>query len=103
MNQELFALFFDCLEPKTLAYIARDLTERLEDWQHYPEDAPVEAQQQALARLVEAIRKLGNDLTVGAEPDFRQLLEQAREELQAEDWSSQRDRQERLNWLQDLE
>ena len=103
MNRELFALLFDCLEPKTLAYVVRDVTERLEDWHYYPVEAPVEAQQQVLASLVEAITKLGNGLTVGTEPDFRQLVEQAGEELQAEDWTSQRDRQERLNWLQDLE
>ena len=102
MKQELFVLLFDCLEPKTLAYIVRDLSERLEDWQHYPEEAPAEEQQQALAQLIDTITKLGTDLTVGIEPDFRQLVEQAGEELQDEDWSAQRDRQEHQNWLDDL-
>lgn len=103
MNQEIFCLFLECLEPKTLAYLARDLSECQEDWGFYPEEAPHEALQQELAHVLAAITRLGVDLTDRDETRFMLLVEQARDEQQSEDWASQRDRQERQNWLKDLD
>ncbi|MEW5957345.1 MAG: hypothetical protein AB1801_06455 [Chloroflexota bacterium] len=103
MKQELLSLFLDCLEPKTLAYLVRDLTECQEDWLFYPDEAPPESLQQELAHLLAAVTRLGVDLLDGDEASFLQLIEQARAEQESEDWSRQRERQERQNWLSDME
>lgn len=104
MNQPLFDLFLDSLEPKTLACIVRDLEDTLADWGHYPETAPGDRLKDEVEQLIERIKQQGADLADGSESGFLQLVEQARAELrQDENWASQRDRQERQNWLQDYE
>jgi hypothetical protein len=103
LNQALFSLFLECLEPKTLAYLARDLTECQEDWGFYPEEAPPEATQEELAHVLAAVTRLGIDLMEGDEAEFVELVEQARDEQEADDWAAHRARQERKNWLNDLE
>ncbi len=103
MKQELLSLLLDSLEPDTLAYLVRDLTECQEDWEFYPEEAPPEPLRQELAHLLAAATRLGVDLTDGDEAKFLQLVEQARSQQQTEDWTAQRERQERQNWLSDLE
>lgn len=103
MNQALFSLFLESLEPKTLAYLARDLTECQEDWGFYPEEAPPEPHQKELAHVLAAITRLGADLMDGDEARFLELVEQARDEQEEEDWAADRARQERQNWLEDLE
>jgi hypothetical protein len=104
MNQPLFELFLDSLEPKTLACIVRDLENTVADWGNYPETAPDDRLKNELEQLIERIKRQGIELTDDSEPGFLQLVEQARAELrQDEDWALQRDRQERRNWLQDYE
>lgn len=103
MNQELFALILACLEPKTLAYLVRDLQDLRADWQYYPEEAPNESVREELEQLIKLLMTQGVELTAAGEAVFLQLIEQARAEQQAEDWAHQRDQQERKNWLQDYE
>lgn len=47
MFNELFKIL-SFLRPKTLAYLAQDLSDSQEEWQYYPENAPAETLQQEL-------------------------------------------------------
>lgn len=103
MNEELFRALLDTFTPKTLAYLVRDLEESQADWQSYPEDAPPEGMQQALHQTLATLRAIGTERAAAEGLDFAQLLEQAIENQQQEEWTSQRNRQVRQNWLSDLE
>ena len=103
MDATRFQVMLHCLKPTTLAYLARDLAASQADWRSYPEEAPPEAIRQALAQTREAIVALGTKLAEAEGLDFQQMLRQAIEAEQQEDWAWQRDRQEQQNWTQDLE
>lgn len=102
MNQALFDLILDCLEPKTLAYLVRDLEDSRAGWRDYPDQAPPDSLKNEMDQVIERLRQLGAKLTRGDEPDFTGLLEQARADLD-DNWTWQRNQQIRQNWLQDLE
>ena len=80
-----------------------DLQDLQQDWQRYPDDAPAASDRQALAELLAEIMKFGMARSGSQAPDFRQLIEQVKDERQAEDWSWARDRQEQDNWLNDFD
>jgi hypothetical protein len=102
MNQQLYTLILDCLEPTTLAYLVRDLEDLREDWQYYPEEVPSETLKQELDKVIAALKERGKVLTAADEAHFRHLIEAARNEQRANDWAEQRDQQERQNWLEDF-
>jgi len=103
MNEELFEILLSTLSPKTLAYLARDLEDSQADWRYYLEDAPSEAVRQELTQTLKTIEAVGTALAEADGLDFSQLLQQAIEEQQQEEWTWQRDRQEQQNWTKDLE
>jgi hypothetical protein len=102
MDQQLFMRLINLLTPQTLAYLVRDLTDRQEDWQFYPEDATPEAIQQELKQILETIIALGTERASAEGLDFALFVQQASAAQQQEDWPWQRDRQEQQNWTEDL-
>jgi len=101
MNQDLFQTLLATLRPQTLAQIAVDLEDALEDWQFYPEEAPPADVRQALQQALSFAVETGTAKAQAQKIDFQQLLEQLREARDAEDWSQERARQERQNWFKD--
>lgn len=99
MKQNVFTLLLEGLEPKTLAYLIRDMANALEDWGYYPETAPDTMTQQAF----ETLFKLAWQHARQRIEDFESLLEEVRQEQDTEAWSRGRDRQEMQNWLSDYE
>ena len=103
MSSEALSTLLAALQPATLAHMVVDLQELQQDWQRYPDEAPAESDRQALAELLAEIMQLGMARSGSGAPDFRQLIEQAKDERQADDWSRARDRQEQDNWLNDFD
>ncbi len=101
MNDELFELILRTLRPETLARLAVDIEDAQEDWQYYPEVAPSKAVRQNLDQTLALIITLGAEQATGV--NFQQMLDQIRDKRSEEDWSRDRDQQERQNWLQDYE
>jgi len=103
LNTSLFETLITSLQPGTLARMVIDLEEALEDWQHYPQDAPPVSIRQEIAQLVERLIEAGTAKAKAFDLDFQTLLEQVRDQQRAEDWPLERDSQERENWLKDYE
>lgn len=101
MSPQTLKILLNQLSPQTLARLVVELEEAREDWQFYPEQAPAKAVQNEVAQTVTLIMEIGTDKIV--EADFQQLIEQARERRQAEEWPLERDRQEQQNWFEDYE
>ncbi|MEM7344616.1 MAG: hypothetical protein AAF485_10260 [Chloroflexota bacterium] len=89
------------LQPKTLAYLVRDLMDRQEDWDFYPEDAPNETEKKVISQIIEKAKHIGTEACKAETFSFEQLLEQA--EVEHEGWQNERDQQEQQNWLKDYE
>ena len=103
MNQKLFQTLLTILHPHTLAQIVVDLEEAREDWQLYPEEAPPEGVRKDLGKTLELVRKVGAEQAQAEGVDFEQLVEQILDARHTADWSQERNRQVRENWLKDLE
>jgi hypothetical protein len=103
MNDELFELILKTLRPETLARLAVDIEYAQEDWQYYPEEAPSKAMRKNLEQTLDLIIDLGTEQATAAALNFQQMLHQIRDKRQKEDWSRDRDQQERQNWLKDYE
>ena len=98
MNNQVLQILLNTLSPNGLAAVAADLENSVEDWEFYPEDAPPENIRQELARLLEEILKRGREHA----SNFDDLLEEARNAQDADDWISGRNQQVRQNWYSDL-
>lgn len=101
MNDELFELILRTIRPETLARLAIDLEDAQEDWHYYPEEAPSTATRKNLEQALALIINLGVEQATSS--DFQQMLDQIRDQRPEEDWSRDRDQQERQNWLEDYE
>lgn len=98
INNQLLQTLLNTLSPNGLASVAVDLENSVEDWEFYPEDAPPENIRQELTQLLEQILKRGREHA----PNFDDLLEEARNAQDADDWISGRNQQVRQNWYSDL-
>jgi hypothetical protein len=104
MNDLFLKEILKSLQPKTLAYIARDLKDQQDDWCYYPAEAQSARVQQALGQFLEVVTIVGTEAAASEGLDFSQLLSQANEEQQQQDdWRWQRNQQVRQNWTGDLE
>jgi hypothetical protein len=96
---DAFQIILAQLQPDTLAGLARDLAEALEDWEFYPEDAPPEPARRVLNDALALAIAVGQAL----DPAFMERVEQAQAVLDEADWPTQRNRQTRQNWFNDLQ
>jgi hypothetical protein len=103
MSPDQLTTLLTTLQPATLARMVVDLQELQQDWQHYPEEAPPAPVREALEQALAEIMKHGAARIEAGSSDFRQLVEQIKDERQAEDWSRDRDTQEQQNWLSDFD
>jgi hypothetical protein len=103
MKENLFNLVLDSLQLQTLAYLAGDLQDRLEDWQYYPEDAPPEPLQQELRQTLQGIVAAGAKRAEIVGLDFAELVAQAAPNRDQDDWRWQRNQQVQQNWTSDLQ
>ena len=98
MNNQLLLAFLNTLSPNGLAAVAADLENSVEDWEFYPEDAPSEHVRRELRQLLEEIFKRGREQS----PNFDDLLEEARNAQDADNWIGGRSQQVQQNWYSDL-
>ena len=103
MNQHLFQTLLTTLQLETLAAMLLDLEDAATDWQHYPADAPGEAEQQALTGLQTVIDELARRRAVAEALDFDDLLASLRAERNDPGWLDERNRQTRDNWFSDYD
>ncbi len=96
-------LLLNTLSPKTLAHITVDLEAKLEEWTHYPEDAPSENEREMINQILTIALEVGVKQGQHNNLDFQYLLEQVRDEQYDADWFDERGEQEQQNWLKDYE
>ncbi len=103
MEERLFKLMLDALQPQTLAYLVRDLNDSLEEWQYYPEDAPPQPLQQELRQTLAVVMAVGTERAKAEGVDFAQLMKQTAADQEQDDWRWQRNQQVQQNWTDDLQ
>ncbi len=103
MNQKLFQTLLATLYPHTLAQMVVDLEEAQEDWRYYPENAPPEEVGKELLDALRLVRNTGVEQARAEGIDFDRLVEQILDARDRADWTQERNRQVRENWLKDLE
>jgi hypothetical protein len=101
MNQEFFDILLNTLQPRTLAYMLVDLEEAAADWEYYPEAAPGETTRTALERIRLTIANTGQALAKAEGLNFDKLMDETRDEREADDWLLARNEWDRKNWYQD--
>ena len=103
MMNNTISLLLKNLTPKTLAHIAVDLEAKLEEWTHYPEDAPSENERETINQILTLALEVGVKQGQHDNLDFQHLLEQVRDEQYDADWFDQQGEQAQQNWLKDYE
>lgn len=103
MNQKQLQNLLTTLRARTLAQMVVDLEDAQEDWQYYPEDAPPAEVGQALDKILKLVRNIGAKQARAEGVDFDRLIEQILDARDRADWTQERNRQVRENWLKDLE
>jgi len=101
MDQQLFETLLDNLDLKTLAGMVVDLEAAEEAWRYDLAGAPPEPVKQQLSGILRIVTERGIERAATKQLDFEQLLDEARDERQPDDWLAERNRQNRENWYSD--
>lgn len=101
MDQQIFETLLNNLDLKTLAGMVVDLEAAQEAWRNDLAGAPSEPVKQQLIDILRIVTDRGIERAAAEQLDFEQLLDEARDERQPDDWLAERNRQNRENWYSD--